>query len=367
LTRLFRYILIIGTAMVVYYFLHYYVYISLFKGLNFTPLGKQLLKSVFVLGAFTFVLGEILSRRYDFNVFSTFGSIWLGMLAIAITILLFKDLLVLIIPGWRTALNINAFVLIMATTILSVYNAGKDPVVKDIHILLDKQVYTESSYTIVHLSDIHISSSSSKTRLEGLVNTVNGLNADAIVITGDLIDDKYERVKDFSSILRDLSSHWGTFAVTGNHEYYAGIDGFRSFSEDANISILHNSNILLGDGIVLAGVDDSSAKDFSLSGPDLDKALSSINDKKVVILLSHKPENFEKAAAKGVDIQLSGHTHAGQIPPMNMLVSLAFKYRYGLYKYESSFIHTSPGTSTWGPPMRLFSKNEIVRITISTT
>ena len=367
MTRVFRFIFFIGTAMTIYYFLHYYVYTSLSKGLNFSPLGKQLLKAAFILGALSFILNEFLSRKYDFNLLSFFGSIWLGMLAIAITILLLKDLLVLVIPGWKTALNILALFLILATTILSVYNVRKDPIVKDIHILLDKQGYPASSYTIVHLSDIHISSNSSKTRLKDLVNRVNSLNADAIVITGDLIDDKYERVKNFSPVLKNFSSNWGTFAVTGNHEYYAGIDGFRSFSEDANISILHNRNIPLGDQIVLAGVDDSSAKDFSFTGPDLDKALTSIDDDKIVILLSHKPENFEKAVAKGVDIQLSGHTHAGQIPPMNMLVSLAFKYRHGLYNYESAFIHTSPGTSTWGPPMRLFSQNEIVRITISTT
>ena len=363
MTRILRYIFFIGTVSTVYYFLHFYVYSSLMRGFNVTNSWRLYLKLIFIFGGISFILSEVLSRRYNIHFLTTFGSIWLGLLAIAITILIFKDLLVLLLPNRRGILNIIALGLIAVTTIISIVNVRLEPRLQEITIFHDK-LSGMDEFTLVHLSDTHLNAMSDKVKVQALVERVNALQADVIVITGDVIDDKYDRVKEFPPILKMLSSKWGTYAVTGNHEYYAGIEAFDRFAAESDITVLHNESILIGSSVVLAGVDDHAAKDFSLLGSDLDQALREISKDELVILLAHKPEKFPEAVAKGVDLQLSGHTHAGQIPPMNFLVPLVFKYKSGLYQLESSYIHTSPGTSTWGPPMRLFSRNEITRITL---
>ena len=152
------------------------------------------------------------------------------------------------------------------------------------------------------------------------------------------------------------------FAVPGNHEFYSGIENFLNFARMANIQVLRNENVTIADGIQIIGIDDKAGKMISGRDVDLRSAALDCNFNNPVILLSHRPTNFEESAGIGVDLQLSGHTHAGQIPPMDLIVRLVYKYPYGLYKYKSAFIYTTCGTGIWGPPMRLFSQSEIVKI-----
>jgi predicted MPP superfamily phosphohydrolase len=112
----------------------------------------------------------------------------------------------------------------------------------------------------------------------------------------------------------------------------------------------------------VVGIPDDTAASYSLSGPDLEKAMTTIEDNQPIILMSHKPVGFPEAVQKGVSLQLSGHTHRGQILPLNLLVPLAFKYAYGLYTLDASYIYTTSGTGLWGPPMRIFTNSEIVSI-----
>ena len=158
--------------------------------------------------------------------------------------------------------------------------------------------------------------------------------------------------------------HGTGYACTGNHEYYAGVDEFLKMAEESNIRVLLNEHVVIADTIVLAGVNDSSEKRMSGPGDDLEKALAGADLNKPVVLLSHQPDVFKQAHKAGVNLQLSGHTHAGQIPPMDLIVQLYFKYTYGLYREGTSYIYTTCGTGTWGPPMRLFSRSEIVKIVL---
>jgi len=114
--------------------------------------------------------------------------------------------------------------------------------------------------------------------------------------------------------------------------------------------------------IELVGIDDKTDKRFSGIGSDLKLALKNCDSKKLIVLLSHQPDIFDEAEKSGVVLQLSGHTHAGQIPPMDLIVLFAFKYPYGLYQKKSSYLYTTSGTGIWGPPMRFFSRCEIVKI-----
>jgi len=124
--------------------------------------------------------------------------------------------------------------------------------------------------------------------------------------------------------------------------------------------VLRNELKIIGTHLQIIGLDDNEAKRFSQSGPDLDTPLKKCDPTKPIIVLRHRPEGFDEAVDRGVDLQISGHTHDGQIPPMTFLVRLFLKYPYGLYHKNRAHIYTSCGTGYWGPPMRLFSMAEIV-------
>ena len=157
----------------------------------------------------------------------------------------------------------------------------------------------------------------------------------------------------------------GIYFVTGNHEYYSGADEWIAHLRSLGVTVLRNEHVRLPCGIDVAGVDDWTAKQFGGDhGPDLDKALAGRDGAQPVVLLAHQPKAIFGAAAKEVALQLSGHTHGGQIFPFNFLVGLQQPYVAGLHRLNDMAIYVSVGTGYWGPPMRLLAPAEITEITL---
>jgi len=150
--------------------------------------------------------------------------------------------------------------------------------------------------------------------------------------------------------------------VTGNHEYYRGMQNFLQLTQMPNIYRLKHQMIKLDNGIQIAGIDDSEDSTDGGVYLRIRSALKNCDTNKPIIFLSHKPLYYKQAQEMGVDLMLSGHVHAGQIFPYNFFVKLLFKYDYGLRKYKTMYIYTTSGTGFWGPPMRNFSRCEIVKI-----
>jgi len=240
-------------------------------------------------------------------------------------------------------------------------------VLKEIRIPLAKLPPELDGFTLVQLSDLHIDLSKSSSWLDNLVARTNRLNPDLIVITGDLIDTDICRLDGICAILRKLKARYGVYAVTGNHEFYAGIPLFLKTAAAAHLTVLRNAGVSIAGAIELAGIDDAhEAERFEHISPQesLAAAFSRIDFRKPLILLSHQPDVFDLARGMGADLQLSGHTHAGQIPPMDLLVRILFEYPFGRYQRGAAFLYTTCGTGFWGPPMRLFSKSEIVKVVL---
>lgn len=351
----------------IYLGMHWYVFVRAVHPLHLSGAANQGIRIFFLVAAFSFVLGQILSKKVPspFTAWITnISSVWMGIIAISLAVFAVNDLLRLFFhtESFRYYSCITCIVLVAVISVYSLINACGAPVIKEITMPDMKLPAGLDEFRIVQLSDLHIDLSKSKKWLSKVVDKTNSLNPDLVVITGDLIDADLCGMDHFCEILSGLKSRYGVYAVTGNHEFYSGIPLFMKICQNSNIKVLRNIHETVAGFIELAGIDDQeSVKRFGITNSDLGNTLEGIDKDKIVILLSHQPDVFKKSKDL-VDIQLSGHTHNGQILPMDVIVQFYFKYTCGLYKENDSCIYTSPGTGTWGPPMRTTSKNEITLI-----
>lgn len=256
-----------------------------------------------------------------------------------------------------------------ATAGYGFWRAYAPPEITEVPIALDGLPPQLSGLTIVQVSDIHVGPTIKRKFMEEMVARVNALKPDVVAITGDLVDGSVARLGDAVSALQDLKSRYGVYFVNGNHEYYSGHLEWDAFLEQIGVEVLRNRSVAIGDGkakLNLIGVDDWSAqRQFPGEGYDLQKALASRDPSLPSVLLAHQPRGFEEAAKAGVGLQLSGHTHGGQILPWNLAVQLVFPHIAGLYREHGGHLYVNRGTGFWGPPLRVGAPPEITRVILT--
>jgi predicted MPP superfamily phosphohydrolase len=291
------------------------------------------------------------------------GGAWYGFIVMAITLFLLESGIAFIFPSHPRRRVIIVLVLLFVVSGYGLYNGLKTPIVKEIAIPIKKLPADTPEFTIVQWSDIHLGDLVSQDWFREVVTVTNNLKPDLVVITGDIIDNGFK--KEFIQPLNQLKTKFGIFAVTGNHEYY--FQRFNIFLEtaaEAGIRVLRNECVTLANGIQIAGINDPTAEEYGDAKPSVKEALKNCDPQKPIILLSHKANYFKDAVQQGVDLQLSGHNHVGQLPILDLFIYLTLNYPYGLYREGDSFIYTSCGTGLWAIPMRIFTHSEIIRITL---
>ena len=249
------------------------------------------------------------------------------------------------------------------------WRAFSPPLVTELAVKLPKLPKALDGLSIVQLTDIHVGPFIQRRYMDALVQQANALRPDLFAITGDLVDGDVHTLGGAVSALAGLKSRYGSFFVTGNHDYYSGDDAWTAFLQSLDIQVLRNRHVRIGDAgasLDLVGVDDwSGGRWRNKKGYDLDRALQGRDPDRAAVLLAHQPANFTVAAERGMDLQVSGHTHGGQLVPMTLFIGLAWEHSAGLYRHGDSHIYVSRGCGFWGPPMRIGSPPELVKLVLT--
>jgi uncharacterized protein len=275
------------------------------------------------------------------------GSIWMGVIVESCFVLLFYDLITQFIQVEKhlalTILLSCLLVLILYSLIASLFIRRKT-----IELHVPKLMH---NLRVVQLSDLHLGSTYRLRYMKRVIHSVNSLNPDIVLITGDFADDISLYQKESLPIFNLFQAP--VYMSLGNHEVYSN-SNIKTLAAQININVLKNE-ALQNDGYQIIGIDDG------YTPKEIGTILHQIpyDASKFTILLHHRPVGFEEASSAGVDLMLSGHTHHGQVFPFNFLVGLAWKRSRGLYTHGDSFLYVSPGTGTWGPPFRFGSFNEV--------
>ncbi|BCY07964.1 metallophosphoesterase [Actinoplanes sp. L3-i22] len=225
---------------------------------------------------------------------------------------------------------------------------------------------------VVLITDTHYGPTDRARWSRGVVDVINSLNPDIVAHTGDIADGEVPQRIDQASPLGDVRASMARVYVTGNHEYMSGAAGWVEYMTSLGWDSLHNRHLLVtrgGDTLVVAGVDDRTAAGSGVPGHHMDHeaALAGTDPELPVLLLAHQPQQITGAVAHGIDLQLSGHTHGGQMWPFHYLVRIDQPVLQGLSRHsERTQLYTSRGTGFWGPPFRIFAPSEITLLTLHT-
>lgn len=296
------------------------------------------------------------------------GSLCMGFFSSLFVLTVLRELLMLI-PATRPHAQSSAvavLLLALLATILGFINARRVARVRDVDVPIAGLPAALHGFSIVQLSDIHVGATIQRAYVDAIVARANGLQADLIAVTGDVVDGTVAQLGSHTAPLGGLRARHGVFLVTGNHEYYSGAAPWVAEFRRLGLRVLMNEHAILehdGARLALAGVTDFNAAAFDpAQASDPQAAIAGAPADIPRILLAHQPRSAPEAEAAGYDLQLSGHTHGGQFWPWNLFVPLQQPYVAGLHRRGRLWIYVSRGTGYWGPPKRIGAPAEITRL-----
>lgn len=378
------FVIFFSVVLTIYFLVNLYIYKHL---LHFNLVGLQnvLFRVIFFTIVLAYPLGRVLERAMPSllsDLFVKMGSIWLGAMLYFTLIFLLIDLFRLIswvfsspnILGFtitkllssKITLGIVGFVAI----ILAVgYINALLPKVNRLSINTTKSIYGYKTLRVAMASDIHLGTVISNGRLSRFVEMMNSQKPDIILLAGDIFDEDIGPVikRDMGKLINQLNAPLGVYAITGNHEYIGGVEPAVNYLTQHGVTVIRDSVISPLNLFNIVGREDRQSK---LMGGYIRKSVAElvakIDKSKFTFLLDHQPYNLSEAVENGIDLQLSGHTHHGQLWPFNYITQAVFEVSRGYKKIDKTHFFVSTGFGSWGPPIRIGNRPEIVVIEIST-
>jgi predicted MPP superfamily phosphohydrolase len=373
--------LFLFTFFLIYISMHLYAYLKIKAVFAFGIPTNIFLITFMVIMVFAPIIihkSEKQGSEFFARLMSYVGYMWMGLLflftcaSLVIDIYHFllylsglivrKDLIALI-PSPR----ISFFIPLILSILIAVYGYFEAKNIRTERITIKSPKIPESvgRLRIVQISDVHLGLIVRKEMLERILKEVNAAGPDMLISTGDLVDGQINSLPGLAELLSEINPRYGKFAITGNHEFYAGLNQAMDFTEKAGFTILRGKGLTIAGLINVAGVDDPAGNNYGLYRKVKEKELlSGLPPEKFTLFLKHRPL-LDKNAIGLFDLQLSGHTHKGQVFPFSLITRLSYPADSGcLTLQNNSHLYVSRGAGTWGPPIRFLSPPEVTVIEI---
>jgi predicted MPP superfamily phosphohydrolase len=359
----------------------FYIYI---RGLQSIPQDSSLRSPytiLFWIVALSFMGGRLFENVLPsilVGLLDWIGSFWIAAMVYFLMAVVFLDMLRLVnhflpfFPSMITA-NYVKSKYIMSACILGLVGVlllgghinSTIPRIRKLNLPIAKKAGKIKSLNIVAVSDIHIGTIVGRSRIEHIVRRINSLDPDLVLMPGDIVDMDLTPVirQNLGEPLRDIRSRFGVYAATGNHEYIGDVATACAYLTEHHIKMLRDQSVKIADSFFLVGREDLSSNRFGgHRRKDLAELMAAVDTTFPVILMDHQPSALREASLQGVDLQISGHTHNGQLWPINYIVASIYELPWGYKKIGNTHVYVSDGVGTWGPPIRIGNRPEIVQI-----
>jgi uncharacterized protein len=376
------FVIFIAVAITVYTLINTYIYFRGFGALSWEGRWVISLKVLFTALVLAFPI-SVFFRHTEYcrvcNALTIVGSVWMGamlyffLLAFLADIVRLVEHFVPLIPArltadrvlWGRAVFFGSIGLVAVILVLGWVNTLIIRV-RPLEVTLPALDKAHNPTTIVYVSDVHLGLIIHEKRLSAFVEKINAQKPDMILIGGDLLDESVEGLDHMPEILAGLKAPRGVYAVLGNHEFYAGHEKAEAFMKSAGIRVLRDEAVTLPGLVNLIGLDDPADPRFGKKKKPSVPALMKQGDPSLpTILMFHPPIRMKEYSGYGVDLMLSGHSHHGQMFPLNLITGMVYLVDYGYKRVGPMQVYVSSGLGTWGPPARVFTHPEIVRITLT--
>lgn len=370
--------LFLMSFFLIYGGIHSYVFLKIWQAFSLKRPTGICISLIFLIMIFAPIIVRLFEKGgYDtlarFTAYS--GYAWMGVIFLFVSISILLDSLrfLLVFIGFLLKMDFSAltsayrFFFIVAffgANLISFfgYMEANNPRLETIRIFTNKIPKETGKVTIAQISDVHVGLIVREEKLKSIAKLVKAANPDVLVSTGDLLDGDINSLNGLADILKEIQPQYGKFAITGNHEFYAGIKNSLVFTKQAGFTMLRGEGITVPGIINIAGVDDPTGKLFGYQDISERTLLSKFPDQLFTIFLKHRPI-LDKDAQGLFDLQLSGHTHKGQIYPFRYMTQIFFPLYAGHYPLaNNAHLYVSRGSGTWGPPIRFLAPPEVTVI-----
>ena len=362
---------------------NYYIFIRGWQAISHIPILKPIYAVVFIFSALAYIVARILNTNipdllYDILLWP--GSFWFAFMLyffLFIVLIDFSRLLNHFFSIYPNFINDNyqsakliAFlsVIIISTIIITVgFFNTRNIKINYTEIDIPKKSSKLNELNVVLVADFHLTPVNDGKLCNAIVEKINTLNADIVLMPGDILDDNVSMLKrrGIGKSLSEIKSKYGVFVSNGNHEFIIGVEEAVKYMAELKLNVIRDSAVLVENSFYILGREDRSKKNFAGNErKSLKEILKAVDRNYPVIVVDHTPMQLEEITGENIELQVSGHTHHGQIFPLNLITSIIYDVSWGYLKKDYTQFYVTSGVGTWGPPVRLGSDSEIVSMKI---